>query len=76
MVRGDEIDKLSTLEVRTKEPLVKDPVASRGGKVDLKCKELSSRYALWGDGISWLQVANRPPCPNPILRVTRKKIKN
>lgn len=43
MVRGDEIDKLSTLEVRTKEPLVKDPVASRGGKVDLKCKELSSR---------------------------------
>lgn len=34
MVRGDEIDKLLTLEVRTKEPLVKDPVASRGGKVD------------------------------------------
>ena len=34
MVWGDEIDKLSTLEVRTKEPLVKDAVASRGGKVD------------------------------------------
>lgn len=43
MVRGDEIDKLSTLEVRTKEPLVKDPVASRVEKVDWKCEELSSQ---------------------------------
>ena len=34
MVRGDENDKLSTVEVRTKEPLIEDPVASRGGKVD------------------------------------------
>ena len=34
MVRGDEIDKLSALEVRTKEPLVKGLVGSRGGKVD------------------------------------------
>ena len=48
MLRGDEIDKLSTLEVRTKEPLVKDQ------------SRVAEKKALWGDRISWLQVANRP----------------